>query len=58
MNEFVVVKKPVLTPQQMVLGVMGISMDELINAIRENRDGKFDQLYVQQPEPARKVAGA
>lgn len=50
MNEFVVEHKRALTPQQMVKGVMGISMEDLINAIRENRDGQFDNLYKPQPE--------
>lgn len=45
MNEFIVEKKRVLTPQQQVVGVLGISLDELINAIRENRDGQYDHLF-------------
>lgn len=45
MNEFVI--NPVkLTPQQMVLGVMGISMSQLVNDILENRDGIYDRLYI------------
>ena len=45
MNEFVIEKQRVLTPQQQVVGVLGISLDELINAIRENRDGQYDHLF-------------
>jgi hypothetical protein len=40
-------KKP-LTHDQVVLGIMGVSLADLINAIRENRDGAFDCLYKQQ----------
>lgn len=50
MNEFLVAEDRKLTPQQMVIGVMGISLDELINAIRENRDGRFDCLYKKKEE--------
>lgn len=50
MNQFVVEKKRVLTPDQMVRGVMGISLDKLIEAIRENRDGQYDHLYKPQPQ--------
>ena len=46
MNEFVVAKDRRMTPQQIVRGVMGISLEQLINAIRENRDGQFDCLFV------------
>lgn len=52
MNEFIVEKKRVLTPQQQVVGVLGISLDELINAIRENRDGKYDHLFKPMPVEA------
>ena len=52
MNEFVIEKQRVLTPQQQVEGVLGISLDELINAIRENRDGQYDHLF----KPATKEA--
>lgn len=45
MNKFVVDKSIKLTPQQMVPGIMGISVEQLINMIKENRDGQFDQLY-------------
>lgn len=45
MNEFIVAADRKLTPQQIVVGVMGISLDELVNAILENRDGRFDCLY-------------
>ena len=34
-----------LTPQQMAVGVMGISLEQLINEILENRDGRFDCLF-------------
>lgn len=48
MNEFKLEprEKP-LTHDQVVLGIMGVSMADLINAIRENRDGTFDCLYKQ-----------
>ena len=52
MNEFVIEKQRVLTPQQQVVGVLGISMDELINAIRENRDGQYDHLFKPQTQEA------
>lgn len=55
MNEFVIEKKRVLTPQQQVKGVLGISLDELINAIRENRDGQYDHLF--KPMPAEVAQG-
>lgn len=45
MNEFIVAEDRKLTPQQVVMGVMGISLEQLINEIRENRDGRFDCLY-------------
>ena len=45
MNEFVVDKTAKLTPQQVVMGTMGISLNQLIAAIRENRGGQFDRLY-------------
>ena len=45
MNEFVIEKKRVLTPKEQVVGVLGISLDDLINAIRENRDGQYDHLF-------------
>lgn len=48
MNEFKLEprEKP-LTHDQVVLGIMGVSLADLINAIRENRDGAFDCLYKQ-----------
>lgn len=52
MNEFVIEKQRVLTPQQQVVGVLGISLDELINAIRENRDGQYDHLFKPQTQEA------
>ena len=55
MNEFIGEKKRVLTPQQQVVGVLGISLDELINAIRENRDGQYDHLF--KPVPAEAAQG-
>lgn len=54
MNEFVIEKQRVLTPQQQVVGVLGISLDELINAIRENRDGQYDHLFKTAPAEAAK----
>ena len=50
MNEFIVTGKPAQTPQQQVVGVLGISLDELINAIRENRDGQYDHLFKPAPQ--------
>lgn len=46
MNEFIVDPDRKLTPQQTVVGVLGISLDELVAAIQENRDGKYDHLFV------------
>ena len=50
MNEFIITGKPAQTPQQQVVGVLGISLDELINAIRENRDGQYDHLFKPVPQ--------
>lgn len=52
MNEFIVEKQRALTPQQQVVGILGISLDELINAIRENRDGQYDHLFKPQTQEA------
>lgn len=52
MNEFIVTGKPAQTPQEQVVGVMGISLDALINAIRENRDGQYDHLFKHMPAEA------
>lgn len=49
MNEFVVDKTAKLTPAQVVMGTMGVSLNDLIDAIRENRGGQFDHLYKKQP---------
>lgn len=49
MNQFVVNENRTLTHDQVVHGVMGISLEQLIAAIQENRDGKFDCLFKQQP---------
>ena len=49
MNEFVVKQKKPLTPSQIVASVTGMSMDELITKIRENRGGQYDHLYREQP---------
>lgn len=46
MNEFIVEPGRKLTPQQTVAGVMGITLDDLVAAIQENRDGQFDRLFV------------
>lgn len=51
MNEFVVEKKP-LNPGQVVAGVLGVSLDDLITAIRENRGGQYDHLYKQKESGA------
>ena len=45
MNEFLVTEGRKLTPQQMAVGVMGISLEQLINEILENRGGRFDCLF-------------
>ena len=52
MNEFIVEKQRVLTPQQQVVGALGITLDELITAIRENRDGQYDHLFKPQTQEA------
>ena len=48
MNEFETEQreKP-MTHDEVVLGIMGINLNDLVNAIRENRDGVFDCLYKQ-----------
>lgn len=46
MNEFIVEPGRKLTPQQTVVGVLGITLDDLVAAIQENRDGQFDHLFV------------
>ncbi|MCD7734625.1 MAG: hypothetical protein LUH48_05815 [Clostridiales bacterium] len=45
MTEFIIDRTVKPTPQQLVLGTMGITMQQLVNAILENRDGRFDSLY-------------
>lgn len=46
MNEFKLEQRETPpTHDQVVLGVMGISITDLINAIRENKGGAFDCLY-------------
>ena len=55
MNEFIVTEKPAQTPQEQGVGGLGISLDELINAIRENRDGQYDHLF--KPVPAEATQG-
>lgn len=45
MNEFIVAESRTLTHQQIVMGVMGISLEQLIIDIQENRGGRFDCLY-------------
>lgn len=45
MNQFIVTEGQILTPQQIVMGTMGISLEQLINDIRENRNGRYDCLY-------------
>ncbi len=52
MNEFIVAPDRKLTPQQTVMGVLGISLEQFINEIRENRDGRYDCLYKKQSEAA------
>lgn len=46
MNEFVAEPGRKLTPQQTVVGVLGITLDDLVAAIQENRDGQYDHLFV------------
>lgn len=60
MNEFVVKQKKPLAPAQIVASVTGMSMDELITKIRENRGGQYNHLYRQQPAAgtARQAAGS
>lgn len=53
MNEFVVKQKKSLTPSQIVASVTGMSMDELITKIRENRGGQYDHLYRDQSGAAK-----
>lgn len=45
-NEFIVRRPAPPPPERMVPGVMGISLQQLINDIRENRDGTYDRLYL------------
>ena len=45
MNQFIVAEGHTLTPQQVVMGIMGISREQLINDIRENKAGRYDCLY-------------
>lgn len=52
MNEFVVEQKKPLNPGQVVLCVLGVSLDDLITAIRENRGGQYDHLYKQKENGA------
>ena len=47
MNEFIVDTTVPMTPEQVVNGTMGISLEQLINAIRENRNWEFDSLFIQ-----------
>ena len=58
MNEFNVQPDRELTPQQMVMGIMGISAAKLISMIQENRGGQFDCLYIQKPAAATAQEGA
>ena len=55
MIEFIVTGRPAPAPQEQVVGVMWISLDTLINAIRENRDGQYDHLF--KPMPAEAAQG-
>ena len=58
MNEFKLVQREQPpTHDQIVMGIMGIGVNELINAIRENRGGAFDCLY-KQPEPEKEAVKA
>lgn len=52
MNQFLVAEDRKLTHQQVVMGVMGISLEQLINDIRENRDGRYDFLYIKNAKEA------
>lgn len=48
MNEFKTeLREKPMTHDEVVLGIMGIRLNDLVNAIRENRDGVFDCLYKQ-----------
>lgn len=50
MNEFIVEPGRKLTPQQTVVGVLGITLDDLVAAIQENRDGQYDHLFINQAQ--------
>ena len=45
MNKFIIHSTPKLSPDETVRMSMGISIEELIEAIKENRNGEYDQLY-------------
>lgn len=52
MNEFIVAENRKMTHEQVVMGTMGISLEQLINEIRENRDGRYDHLYKREEKVA------
>lgn len=45
MNKFIIHSTPKLSPEETVRMSMGIGIDELIEAIKENRNGEYDRLY-------------
>lgn len=52
MNEFIINRPARMHPKDVVPGVMGISLEQLINQIRENRNGQYDCLYRKKAEVA------
>lgn len=51
MHEFKVEPGRKLTPDQVVRSCMGIGLDQLVQEIIENKDGKYDSLYRKQEHP-------
>lgn len=45
MNKFVIHSTPRLSPDETVRMSMGVGIEELIEAIKENRNGEYDRLY-------------
>lgn len=42
----VVDENKVITKEQLIFGLFGISLDQLIEDIYANKDGKYDDVYV------------
>lgn len=34
-----------VSPEMLVMGLFGVSLDQLINNIRVNKDGEYDSIY-------------